>query len=158
MLPQKDAGGAPLDVVVVLVATVVDVGFVLAGGVAAVAVGLDQRWSAAPAQLAMSSRAVALPPGSVRHSPEFGLTSSPLDSWVQSWAAVALQGYQSMSVPPVVPAADDVEAAALGAHGAVGVGRPLLARRCRRTRVGDDRVALGVQRVLVGQAQPVDRR
>ena len=51
----------------------------------------------------MSSRAVALPPGSVRHGPDFGLTSSPPDVRVQTWAAVPLQGYQSTSVPLAVP-------------------------------------------------------
>ena len=56
-------------------------------------------------QVSSSSCALGLPPGSVRHSPEFGLTSSPLDSWVQSWAGEALQAYQSISVPLVVPAA-----------------------------------------------------
>src|SRR6202044_705522 len=55
-------------------------------------------------QVSMSSRAPVLPPGSVRHSPEDGLTSSPLDWCVQSWAAVPLHGYQSTSVPLVVPA------------------------------------------------------
>src|ERR1035437_4839130 len=59
---------------------------------------------AEPAQVSMSSRAPVLPPGSVRHRPELGLTSSPLDWWVQPWAAVPLQGYQSTSVPLVVPA------------------------------------------------------
>src|SRR5690349_21834079 len=33
---------------------------------------------AEPVQVSMSIRALVLPPGSVRHSPEFGLTSSPL--------------------------------------------------------------------------------
>src|SRR3984957_11745687 len=56
-------------------------------------------------QASSSSCPLGLPPGSVRHSPEFGLSSSPLDSWVQFWAGLALQAYQSMSVPAVVPAA-----------------------------------------------------
>src|SRR6185437_2426334 len=34
-------------------------------------------------QVSMSSRAPVLPPGSVRQSPEFGLTSSPLAWWFQ---------------------------------------------------------------------------
>src|SRR5882724_10126143 len=55
-------------------------------------------------QVSMSSRALVLPPGSVRHSPELGLTSSPLAWWVQFWAAVPLQGYQSTLVPLEVPA------------------------------------------------------
>jgi hypothetical protein len=32
-----------------------------------------------------------LPPGSVRQSPEFGLTSSPSDSWFQFCAPLSLQ-------------------------------------------------------------------
>ena len=52
----------------------------------------------------MSNRAPVLPPGSVRHRPEVGLTSSPLDWCVQFWAAVPLHGYQSTLVPLVVPA------------------------------------------------------
>ena len=51
----------------------------------------------------MSSRAVALARGSVRQSPDLGLTSSPLDVRVHAWAAVPLHGYQSTSVPLVVP-------------------------------------------------------
>src|SRR6266852_2463206 len=43
-------------------------------------------------QVSMSSRTLVLPPGSVRHSPELGLTSSPFAWWVQFWAAVPLQG------------------------------------------------------------------
>src|ERR1700750_2623929 len=43
-------------------------------------------WSVAPVQVSMSSRDPVLPPGSVRQSPEFGLTSSPLDWCVQFWA------------------------------------------------------------------------
>ena len=67
-------------------------------------VGRVHCWSAASVQVSMSSRAPVLPPGSVRHKPELGLTSSPLDWWVQPWAAVPLHGYQSTSVPLVVPA------------------------------------------------------
>src|SRR5579875_1585396 len=67
-------------------------------------VGSVHCWSLAPVQVSMSSRTAVLPPGSVRHRPEFGLTSSPLDSCVQSWAAVPLHAYQSTSVPLVVPA------------------------------------------------------
>src|ERR1035438_10507178 len=55
-------------------------------------------------QVSMSSREPVFAPGSVRHRPELGLTSSPLDWWVQPWAAVPLQGYQSTLVPLVVPA------------------------------------------------------
>src|SRR5689334_6231882 len=58
-------------------------------------VGSVHCWSAAPVQVSMSSRDPALPPGSVRQSPEFGLTSSPLDWCVQPCAAEALHGYQS---------------------------------------------------------------
>ena len=36
-------------------------------------------WSVAPVQVSMSSLDPVLPPGSVRQSPELGLTSSPLD-------------------------------------------------------------------------------
>ncbi len=61
-------------------------------------------WSALSAQVSMSSLAVVLPPGSVRHRPELGFTSSPLDWCVQPCALVPLQGYQSTSVPLVVPA------------------------------------------------------
>ncbi len=61
-------------------------------------------WLAAPVQVSMSSREPALPPGSVRHRPEFGLTNSPLAWCVQPWALVPLQGYQSTLVPLVVPA------------------------------------------------------
>src|SRR5262249_41381949 len=60
---------------------------------------------AEPVQVSMSSRAPVLAPGSVRHRPEFGLTSSPLAWWVQFCAAVPLHGYQSTLVPLVVPAA-----------------------------------------------------
>src|SRR5207302_752372 len=52
----------------------------------------------------MSSRDAALPPGSVRQSPEFGFSSSPLAWCVQTCALVALQAYQSTFVPLVVPA------------------------------------------------------
>src|ERR1039457_4802646 len=55
-------------------------------------------------QVSMSSRELVLPPGSVRHRPELGLTSSPLAWWAQPWAALPLQGYQSTLVPLVVPA------------------------------------------------------
>ena len=67
-------------------------------------VGSVQSCWAEPVQVSMSSRAPVLPPGSVRHSPELGLTSSPLDWCVQCWAAVPLHGYQSTLVPLVVPA------------------------------------------------------
>ncbi len=60
---------------------------------------------AAAVQVLMSSAVAVLLPGSVRHSPEFGLTSSPLDSWVQFWATVPLQGYHLTAVPGAVPAA-----------------------------------------------------
>src|SRR5438105_3301857 len=52
----------------------------------------------------MSRRAPVLPPGTVRQSPEFGLTSSPLAWCVQPCALEALQGYQSTFVPLVLPA------------------------------------------------------
>src|ERR1700726_3348365 len=42
-------------------------------------VGSVHCWSAAPVQVSMSSLDPVLPPGSVRQSPELGLTSSPLD-------------------------------------------------------------------------------
>src|ERR1700728_3273796 len=42
-------------------------------------VGNVHCWSVAPVQVSMSSLDPVLPPGSVRQSPEFGLTSSPLD-------------------------------------------------------------------------------
>src|ERR1700733_2679724 len=67
-------------------------------------VGSVHCWSVAPVQVSMSSLDPVLPPGSVRHSPELGLTSSPLDWCVQPCAAVPLHGYQSTSVPLVVPA------------------------------------------------------
>src|SRR5580700_1068844 len=38
---------------------------------------------AEPVQVSMSSRAPVLAPGTVRHSPELGLTSSPLAWWAQ---------------------------------------------------------------------------
>src|SRR6185437_7039925 len=67
-------------------------------------VGSVHCWPVAPVQVSMSSREPVLPPGSVRQSPELGLTSSPLDWRVQPWAAVPLHGYQSTPVPLVVPA------------------------------------------------------
>src|ERR1700761_7352620 len=67
-------------------------------------VGSVHCWSAAPVQVSMSSREAVFPPGSVRHSPELGLTISPLDWYVQPCAFVPLHGYQSTSVPEVVPA------------------------------------------------------
>src|SRR5260221_8439685 len=70
-----------------------------------VPVGSFHCWSAASVQVSMSRRAPVLPPGSVRHRPEFGLSSSPLAWWVQPCAALALQGYQSTLVPLVFPAA-----------------------------------------------------
>src|ERR1700757_4988216 len=42
-------------------------------------VGSVHCWSVAPVQVSMSSLDPVLPPGSVRQSPELGLTSSPLD-------------------------------------------------------------------------------
>src|ERR1017187_10498752 len=59
---------------------------------------------AEPVQVSMSRRAPVLPPGSVRHRPELGLTSSPLAWWVQPCAALPLHGYQSTLVPLAVPA------------------------------------------------------
>src|SRR5690349_9461101 len=53
----------------------------------------------------MSSRAPVLAPGTVRHSPEFGFTISPLAWAVQVCALLALHGYQSTWVPLVRPAA-----------------------------------------------------
>src|SRR5580692_9133071 len=102
VLPQKDAGGAP-EPVVARVAALASVA-VVAAVVAAVAAGLLQRCPAAPVQVWMSSRTAGLPFGSVRHRPDLGLTTSPSDSRVQTWAAVPLQGYQSTLVPLVVPA------------------------------------------------------
>ncbi len=54
--------------------------------------------------VSISSREPVLPPGSVRHNPELGFTTSPLDWYVQPCAAVPLHGYQSTLVPLVLPA------------------------------------------------------
>src|SRR5690349_675551 len=59
-------------------------------------------WAVESVQLSMSSRVPPVLP--VRHSPEFGLTSSPLDWTVHCCALVPLHGYQSTLVPLVVPA------------------------------------------------------
>src|ERR1700759_3585944 len=69
-----------------------------------VPLGVDHCCWAEPVHVSMSSRALVLPPGSVRHRPELGLTSSPLAWFVQFWAVVPLHGYQSTLVPLVVPA------------------------------------------------------
>src|SRR5260370_11499015 len=66
--------------------------------------GSVQIWCAEPVQVSMSSREPVLPPGSVRHRWACEFTSSPFDSWVHFCATVPLHGYQSTSVPLLVPA------------------------------------------------------
>ncbi len=91
------------DVVVVVGDVVVVVGEMVVVVVPLPLDGTDQTWSEAPAQSSSSSWEPLA--GFVRQSPELGFSISPLVSAVQSWATVPLQGYQSMSVPGLVPAA-----------------------------------------------------
>jgi hypothetical protein len=90
-------------VVVVLEAAVVVVVAAAVVVVVPLPDGTDQIWSEDPVQSSSSSSEPLA--GFVRQSPELELWISPLGSTAQFWAAVALQGYQSMAVPGLVPAA-----------------------------------------------------
>ena len=161
VLPQKDAGGAPvacwlclcvLWLRLLLLSPVVLVGGRGRGG---------RRGRAGPALGGGVGAGCEVEPGG-RAAARVGQAQPGfrIDELAVGRARPDLGGGAVAGVPVDVgaagrAAAGDVQAAALGAQGLIGVGRPLLAGTAGAG-AGVDRVALGVQRVLIGQAATVD--